>query len=177
MAGQTGSDGGMKRMTGETRCGSPFPSTKRGREITMLHMGLVPEKNAKERGEKEALFFEDRMYTHNRFNDLVGRLARGLREKCGIGKGDLVALHLHNSAEFAIAMYAAWRIGAAVTPLNPALTADEISYQLRDSGAKVWIFDAQVKEKVADTLARLGDTAPARVVVGGDGGEEALSWE
>lgn len=143
----------------------------------MLHMGLVPEKNAKERGEKEALFFEDRMYTHNRFNDLVGRLARGLREKCGIGKGDLVALHLHNSAEFAIAMYAAWRIGAAVTPLNPALTADEISYQLRDSGAKVWIFDAQVKEKVADTLARLGDTAPARVVVGGDGGEEALSWE
>jgi acyl-CoA synthetase (AMP-forming)/AMP-acid ligase II len=39
-------------------------------------------------------------------------------------------------------MFAAWRLGAALTPLNPALTEEESDYQIADSGAAVVIADA-----------------------------------
>jgi len=37
----------------------------------------------------------------------------------GIGKGDVVAIYLPNSPQFAIAFFGALYAGAAVTPVNP----------------------------------------------------------
>lgn len=62
--------------------------------------------------------------------------AHRLRD-AGIGPGSVVATILPNRAELVITLFAAWRLGAAVTPVNPALTPVEITYQLRDSGATV----------------------------------------
>ena len=36
-----------------------------------------------------------------------------------IGRGDVVAIMLPNQVEFVVTMFASWRLGAAVTPLNP----------------------------------------------------------
>ena len=49
---------------------------------------------------------------------------------------------LPNCVEMVLTLFAAWRMGVAVTPVNPALTTGEASYQLADSGAKVVIADA-----------------------------------
>lgn len=46
---------------------------------------------------------------------------------------------LPNQVEFVVAMFAAWRLGAAVTPINPGLTSKEATHQLVDSGAKLLI--------------------------------------
>lgn len=54
----------------------------------------------------------------------AGRLAA-----LGVGNGDLVAIALPNRIELVIALFAAWRLGAAVTPVNPALTPAEMQYQ------------------------------------------------
>ena len=43
----------------------------------------------------------------------------------GIGRGDVVAVVLPNSVDLVTVMFAAWRLGAAVTPVNPALTEHE----------------------------------------------------
>ncbi len=63
--------------------------------------------------------------------------AAGLFADLGIGEGDVVAVMLPNQVEFVVAMFAAWRLGAAVTPINPGLTPQEASHQLSDSGARL----------------------------------------
>ncbi len=141
----------------------------------MLHLGILPEKNARERGKKKALFFEDEVYTFHRFDDMVGKLAHGLK-KLGLEAGDVVALHLPNGPEFTVTMFAIWRIGAVVTPINPALTPEEICYQLQDSEAKIWIYDIQLRDRVYKVLEQLGETTPLCIVTGDKKSEGALLW-
>ena len=63
----------------------------------------------------------------------AARLFAGL----GVGPGDVVAVMLPNQIELLVTLFAAWRLGAAVTPINPALTADEAGHQLIDSQARL----------------------------------------
>ncbi|BCW06013.1 AMP-binding protein [Arthrobacter sp. NtRootA1] len=67
---------------------------------------------------------------------LAARLAAS-----GVSRGDVVAILLPNCAEIVTTMFAAWSLGAALTPMNPALTDPEVIYQLQDSEAKVIIGD------------------------------------
>ncbi|WP_295035338.1 class I adenylate-forming enzyme family protein [uncultured Microbacterium sp.] len=55
----------------------------------------------------------------------------------GVGAGDVVAIMLPNSVELLIGMLGAWRIGAAVTPVNPTFTVRELEYQVADSRARI----------------------------------------
>ena len=55
----------------------------------------------------------------------------------GIVDGDVVAVMLPNSLELVIALFGAWRVGAAATPVNPTFTERERRYQLDDAGAKL----------------------------------------
>ncbi|KVF78542.1 AMP-dependent synthetase [Burkholderia sp. FL-7-2-10-S1-D7] len=57
----------------------------------------------------------------------------------GVRAGDVVAVMLPNRVEFVVAMFAAWRLGAAVTPVKPSLTSKEATHQIVDSGAKLVI--------------------------------------
>jgi long-chain acyl-CoA synthetase len=59
----------------------------------------------------------------------------------GIASGDVIALRLTNRVEFVILLFAAWRLGATVTPVNPALTDVEVTRQLDDSAAKLLIIE------------------------------------
>ncbi|MFI7699548.1 class I adenylate-forming enzyme family protein [Nonomuraea sp. NPDC049480] len=59
----------------------------------------------------------------------------------GVGAGDVVAVVLPNRVELVVIMFAAWRLGAAVTPVNQGLTDGEARYQIEDCAAKVVIAD------------------------------------
>ncbi|MCS3876441.1 acyl-CoA synthetase (AMP-forming)/AMP-acid ligase II [Gordonia amarae] len=72
------------------------------------------------------------------FADAVRRAAATLRA-AGVGRGDVVAIKLPNTAVLVVAMFAAWRLGAAATPINPSLTTAEVEYQISDAGAKVLV--------------------------------------
>lgn len=67
--------------------------------------------------------------------------AAGRLHAAGVSAGDVVAVKLPNRVELIIALFAAWRLGAAVTPINPSLTAGEVGYQLSDSAARVLVGD------------------------------------
>jgi long-chain acyl-CoA synthetase len=75
------------------------------------------------------------------FLDAVNRASAALRRR-GVSAGDVVAIMLPNSATFVVSLFAVWRVGAAVTPINPSLRPAEISYQLCDAGATALIADA-----------------------------------
>ena len=53
----------------------------------------------------------------------------------GFAPGDVLAVMLPNRVELVIAMFATWRLGGAMTPVNPALTEEEATHQVQDSGA------------------------------------------
>lgn len=67
----------------------------------------------------------------------------------GVGRGSVVATMLPNRVELLITVMAAWRLGAAATPINPTFTATEAEYQVADSGAGLVV--------TADTGLALGD--------------------
>lgn len=75
--------------------------------------------------------------------DHSDRVAKALREM-GVSKGDIVALYMPNHPAFAVAFYAAAKIGATVTPMNPLYTPGEVARQARDSEARV-LFTADVQ--------------------------------
>jgi acyl-CoA synthetase (AMP-forming)/AMP-acid ligase II len=60
----------------------------------------------------------------------------------GIGRGDVVAVMLPNRIELLLALMAAWRLGAAATPINPVFTPNEAGYQIRDSQAALLVTTA-----------------------------------
>src|SRR5260370_27764179 len=53
----------------------------------------------------------------------------------GVRRGDVVAIMLPNGVELLLGLLAAWRLGAAATPINPVFTANEAAYQIQDSRA------------------------------------------
>jgi long-chain acyl-CoA synthetase len=94
--------------------------------------------------------------------DLLERVLGAVRlfADLGVGRGDVVAVMLPNRVELLVTLFAAWRLGAAVTPINPALTPAEARHQLTDSGAKFLVNGngASVSDGVvsvaADVLAK-----------------------
>jgi len=89
----------------------------------------------------EAVADPDVRLDHREFRAAVRTVARRFAD-LGVGRGDVVAVVLPNRVELVVAMYAAWQLGAALTPVNPALTEDEVSYQLADAGARLAVVDA-----------------------------------
>jgi long-chain acyl-CoA synthetase len=113
--------------------------------MTLVH--LRPLTDHEDTG--EAVTDEQVRLDHREFRSAVGTAARLLAD-LGVGRGDVVAVVLGNRVELVVAMYAAWQLGAALTPVNPALTEDEVSYQLADAGARLAVVDASSRALVTD---------------------------
>jgi long-chain acyl-CoA synthetase len=81
-----------------------------------------------------------RRFTYAEYGDTVERLARGF-VAAGLQPGDVIAIFLPNSWEFAVAYHAATLAGGIPTLLNPTYREREVRYQLETSGAALLITD------------------------------------
>jgi long-chain acyl-CoA synthetase len=73
--------------------------------------------------------------TARQFRDEVYALARGLIA-AGIEPGDRVALMSRTRYEWTLADYAIWTAGAVTVPIYETSSAEQVSWILRDSGAR-----------------------------------------
>jgi len=89
----------------------------------------------------------NRRFTFGEYGALVESLARGLIS-AGLAPGEVIAIFLPNSWEFAVTYHAATLAGAIPTLLNPAYREREIRYQLENSGATFLVSDAPLLEGV-----------------------------
>lgn len=76
--------------------------------------------------------------------------------KRGFKKGDIFALYLPNVPEFPIVFFGVISLGGIVTTLNPTFAEKEISYQLKDSGAKYILTVPAIADKAKIAAAENG---------------------
>ncbi len=95
------------------------------------------EQRVSETPGKYFLFSEadGRCFTYQEFDAAVNRTAAMLRLH-GIEKGDVVSLLMPNSADYIIAYFACWKLGALAGPVNSLLKPREIGYVISNSEAK-----------------------------------------
>ncbi len=86
---------------------------------------------------------------------MARRLARALREKYQIRKGDRVAICARNSPEWCLAYMATTMLGAIVAPLNSWSTARELEYMVADSGSKLIFVDTPRRKLLGDKAGKL----------------------
>jgi acyl-CoA synthetase (AMP-forming)/AMP-acid ligase II len=82
-----------------------------------------------------------RRINYAEYGEIVENLARGF-VAVGLQPGEVVAIFLSNSWEFAAAYHAASLAGAIPTLLNPTYREREVRYQVENSGAVFLITDA-----------------------------------
>lgn len=93
-----------------------------------------------------------------------------LQRRCGLRKGDRLAIMLPNLLQYPVAVFGAFRAGVVVVNCNPLYTSRELQRQLKDSGARAIVvlenFAHTVQESISGTdvetviVARLGDLFP-----------------
>ncbi|UDY23325.1 class I adenylate-forming enzyme family protein [Nocardioides sp. Kera G14] len=91
--------------------------------------------------DRDCVSDDHRALTYDQVSRWVDATAAELAER-GVTAGDVVAVRLPNRIELLITILAAWRLGAAATPVNPAFTETEAGHQITDSGAVLVIDDA-----------------------------------
>ncbi|WP_245712712.1 AMP-binding protein [Micromonospora nigra] len=114
-------------------------------------------------GDRPALHWRDHTLTWSALDAAVTATARALAAAVpGDGQGPgRVAVALPNSPDCVVGLLATLRAGLVAVPVNPDLTAGELTHVLADSGASVLIGTERVRDLVAGSAAAL----PALVAV------------
>jgi len=118
--------------------------------------------------EATALICGERRVSFATLDDRTARLQTILQE-AGAGPGNRIAVMLPNGIEFFEAGLAAARAGCRVVPINWHLKAEEASWLLQDSAAKVLVVDAAFAGTAGGAIDPTSGTA--LLVVGKDGAD------
>ena len=97
--------------------------------------------------DKIGLVEEDKRISYYEFNKRVNQLANRLMS-LNVGKGDKVALYLHNSMEWAEIYYALSKMGAVIVPINFRIKGQELAYVINNSDTRILFFDLDLEENV-----------------------------
>jgi long-chain acyl-CoA synthetase len=84
-----------------------------------------------------AVCYFDQAISYREVNRLSESLAAAFHD-FGLQSGDRIIVDLQNVPQFLVAIYAAWKLGIIVVPVNPMYKEQELSYFFRDSGAKLF---------------------------------------
>jgi long-chain acyl-CoA synthetase len=124
------------------------------------------------RGDKTALLWQDAdgAWKPIKSAEVYGRVRAlaAVLAGWGVGKGDRVALLSENRWEWPVADFAALALGAVDVPLYLTLTAEQVGYELRDSGAKVVVVS---NKEQYEKVCAAGDLPALEHVVVMDPGE------
>ena len=123
---------------------------------TPANMRQLLEQRAAATPEKSFLFSEadGRRWTYREFDAAVNRTANMIAAH-SVARGDVVSLLLPNSAEYIIAYFACFKLGALAGPVNSLLKAEEIEYVINNSEAKLLLVNSEFRGEIEAIRARL----------------------
>ncbi|KAI1296067.1 putative fatty-acid--CoA ligase FadD10 [Mortierella claussenii] len=94
------------------------------------------------------------------------RWATGL-QSMGFKRGDVVALFSFNQVDYSIVLFGPILLGGIATTANAAYTADELAYQLEDSGASVIVTHPELLPIAIEGAKKVGIPA-SKILLFGD---------
>src|SRR5207302_252141 len=120
------------------------------------NLGALLESRAKASPDKAFLFSEadGRHFSYVEFNRAVDAATRMLASH-DINKGDVVSLLMPNSAEYIIAYFACWKLGALAGPVNSLLKEHEIEFVMNNSEAKAILVASEFREQIESSRSQL----------------------
>jgi fatty-acyl-CoA synthase len=118
---------------------------------------------------KVAVIYGRRRLTYAEFAAEAARVAGALRAS-GVGPGDRVAYLMPNLPEMLVAHFAVPLAGGVLVAINTRLTAEEVSYILRHSGAKVLVADAALLPVAVAAVDSAGTAAQIVVATDAEAG-------
>jgi len=89
-----------------------------------------------------ALVYDRTQYSFAEIGARAAAVAGGLWQR-GVRPGDRVAVGLRNSPDLVVSVLGVLQAGAVLVPVNPAYTADEVTYIVRDAGASLAIVESE----------------------------------
>lgn len=110
--------------------------------LDMFRAGLTQDPNG------DAVRYFDGLMSRRELDLQSDALASGLLAR-GFAPGDRIAVYLQNVPQFLVAMLAAWKAGGVLVSINPMSRSRELSYLLKDSGAKVLVSLESLYDEVA----------------------------
>lgn len=134
---------------------------------------LVDRHLAEGRGQKAAIYYEDRVLTYADVFREVNRVGNALK-RLGIRMEERVLLLLFDCPEFAAGFFGAIKIGAVPIPTNTLLKQQDYEYLLNDSRAKVAIVSEGLADQIRAIRPRLKYLE--HLVVVGQAGDGELSY-
>jgi fatty-acyl-CoA synthase len=103
-------------------------------------MGDLPARAARLWGDRDALVFGERRWTHAQFSAEVDRVAKGLIG-IGVAPGDKVGIWMTNRPEWLFLMYAIPSVGAVTVPFNTRYRAEDVQYTVDQSDTSTLFFN------------------------------------
>jgi long-chain acyl-CoA synthetase len=140
------------------------------------NIGELLEQQVERYPDKPFLFVESdgRVFTYREFDDQVNRVAARLAA-LGAGKGNRISLYLTNSAEYFVAYFACFKLGAWAGPVNALLKEQEIEFIISNSEASIVVTQADLYANFASVRDQLPLVRHV-AVVGGQGSEAGNQW-
>ncbi len=138
--------------------------------------GTVPNilrLNAAAHPDKAALIQDDRSMSWGELDAMMDRVAAGL-QRDGVQKGQALSVCATTSIEYAALYLGGLRAGAAVAPIAPSSTPEQIVAMVNDSGASLFFLDKGV---AAEMGAALEQVKTKQVTLdGSDVGQAFADW-
>jgi long-chain acyl-CoA synthetase len=127
---------------------SPGSQPRNVRELLAARVSEQPD--------RPFLFSEvdGRVFSYAEFAEAVDRASVLLAFR-GIAKGDIVSLLMPNSAEYIIAYFACWQLGAIAGPVNSLLKEHEIEFVINNSEARAILVHSNFLERIENIRRRL----------------------
>jgi long-chain acyl-CoA synthetase len=125
-------------------------------------------RQARERGDKVALVFENNSYTFNEMAGRVSRIAGGLRA-AGLGVGTRIGLMMPSGPDFIFFQQAAFMIGATVSPLNIFYRRNEIVHAIASCDLQYLLIDTEYAERRPTAGAAGTESLKTVFIFGGEG--------
>jgi long-chain acyl-CoA synthetase len=135
-------------------------------ELTVSTIPALLDRATAAYGDRPAIDFRGAKISFRTLAEAANGLAAGLIAQ-GIGKGDTVAVYLHNTVWHPVCFFGITRTGARVVHLSVLDAPRELAYKLRDSGAKLLI-TTNLPALLPTAMALLEQGAVERVLIGED---------
>src|SRR3954469_19280464 len=140
------------------------PGLPRSLDYPQVPVGSILRAAVRRWGDKPAFIDHDVPLTFTELGARAHAVAGWLADH-GVGRGDVVAVHIPNCRQYPPLYYGILLSGATFSPTNPLLPAADLAAQLDDAGATVLITWDQVLPFVRGALAQ---TPVETVIVTGE---------